>query len=205
MDDSGLGGEALQQRIVAGRLTRTPGADEGHGHTLDPCLEKGEEAQRGRVGPVQVVDREQQRLDPGGVRDQPVEAMQRGVAGVTVCRRAGLPCLVARRSQKVRAALEHRRGERRRSRQKPVALPIRGGCEERTEQLTDERERVVALELASACGQDPQTSVLRQCPRLAQQRGLAQTGRRLDHREADGVVAGLDQPLERLQLALALD
>jgi hypothetical protein len=72
-------------------------------------------------------------------------------------------------------------------------------------QLADEREGVVPLELASARGQDPQAPFPRQRLGLAQQGGLAQAGGRLDHREADFVVAEREHTRERLELQLTLD
>ena len=58
-----------------------------HGEILDAAREIGQQPQRRTVGPLQVVDGEQQRALRGEVEDRPEEAVQRGEA--TVHRKSG--------------------------------------------------------------------------------------------------------------------
>ena len=62
--------------IVALSLGRPGSGGDEERHSLEPSRQVEEPAQGGRVGPVQVVDREQRRLLKGNVGGEPVEAVE---------------------------------------------------------------------------------------------------------------------------------
>ena len=84
--------------------------------------------------------------------------------------------------------LEHRAGQRRRSRQPALLVTRRGLVEQRFEELAHDAEREARLELAAACAQDP--CAVGQRMRFAQQAGLAQPAGGLEHDQRAGAGAG---------------
>ena len=147
---SGLGSRTVSE-VASKRFG--PGGD--HECEREP-VEVGEEAQRGDVGPVRVVDQQDQRSPGREVRGQPVEAVQH--RGLRLGRRGP----------------EHRLSERR-----GAAEVELGGLE----QLTHDPEREVALELAGASAEH---ETRRERARVGEQRGLADPRRPVDQQARAG-------------------
>ncbi|WP_242705281.1 hypothetical protein [Streptomyces griseocarneus] len=55
-------GDVLHARLLGAGVALAEGGDEGDGPVREPSGEAAEPAQGGRVGPVEVVDEQQQRL-----------------------------------------------------------------------------------------------------------------------------------------------
>ena len=72
----GFGGDRLEDRAVLGRERRARSDQQRHRQLAHPPREVGEEAQAGNVGPLGVVDGQEQRLRGREVRDQPVEPVE---------------------------------------------------------------------------------------------------------------------------------
>ena len=126
-------------------------------------------AQRGLVGPVQVVDDQQRGLVEGEVGGDPVEAMQhreRRLRSLShhVCRsrREQRRTELGGTCQQLGAEIRRRRGER------------------RLEQLPHDPERELALELSASRGQHLELPRVGELPRCAQQPRLADPGGPLD-------------------------
>ncbi len=159
--------------LVDARLVRPQREADLRVHTLQPREHIGERAQRRRVGPVQVVDREEQRLLPGQPGEQPVQPVQHGEAG-------GARRRVERRPRRRRVRLEHRRGQR-------------GGAgeelrrEHRLQQLPDDAERQLALELAGPRDEHARAVGPRGRGGDLEQTGLADPGGAFDHQQRDAV------------------
>ena len=162
-----------QQRRVGARLARPDGGGDQDRQPLQPPGEIGEEAQRRAVAPVQVVDREQQRPLAGEVGGEPEQAVERGE------RRDARLVGVGR--------AEHRRGGRGGTGERGRAALRIGG--EPLEQLPDDAEAELALELASARGQDVER-VAGIGAQLGEQPGLADPGRAADHHQPPAAVRG---------------
>ena len=110
------------------------------GQAGEPVREVKQEPQRRFVGPLRVVDGEQQRGAFGEVDHQPVQPVQGGerdVAGVLGRRHVG----------------EHRLGQPRRTRQQPIAFGAVGADQRAFEQLANDPEAEPALQLPAAGGQ----------------------------------------------------
>lgn len=155
-----------EQPLVGARLVRADRRDHEHRRPLEPVREIGEEAQRRRVGPVQVVDGKDERAVCGQVERQPVEAVEHREA----------PGLVV-------GGLRRRRrpedGPARRRSPNEGAVPLRPG-HGRLKELADDAERKLALELGGAGSQDSAVLGRRPAGRL-EQRGLSDAGRGVDH------------------------
>ena len=147
-------GEVVEHRLPLPRLGRAGGGDEADREAVEPLREVGEPAQRGQVGPVDVVDEHQQRPLGGEVGRQPVEPVQRR-AGVLLAAHAA----------------QHRPRQRRRAAEVLVA-------HDRLEQLPHDREREIALELRPARAQHQ--PAVRQLPRRAEQPRLPDPRRPFD-------------------------
>ena len=99
-----------------------------------------EEPQRRFVGPLRVVDRQEQRGAFGEVHHQPVQPVQGGERDVTgFLGRCNLG--------------EHRFGEPRRTRQQPIAFRAVSTDQRAFEQLANDPEAKPPLELSAAGGQ----------------------------------------------------
>ncbi len=86
----GRRGEQLRQQLGLTRgLARADGAEHPERQLVEPAGELHEPAQRGRVGPVDVVDDQQRRPAGGQVGGQPDQPVERGVHRVTGERRLG--------------------------------------------------------------------------------------------------------------------
>ena len=172
---------------------RTAGGEQQDRELGDATGEVGEEAQRCAVDPVQIVDRDQQWRLGREVRRQPVQAVQRGGGRVVT----DVP--LARQP-------EHRPGECRRSLQPAPALLAGGPADASLQQLTHHAVGEVALQLATAGGQDLQSGCVGETHPRLQQTGLADAGRPLeDHRRAAtaGRISG--QLPEAIELVVALE
>ncbi len=105
------------QRLRSGRgLVRTQCHDERNGRPVEARRQVGEPAQRRLVGPVRVVDGQQQGSLVGEVDRQPVESMQDGEAGVLL--RAARVVALKKRDDRPRRAGEQRVSVRPRSRRR---------------------------------------------------------------------------------------
>ena len=116
-------------------------------------MQEGEEAQRGRVGPVGVVDAEHD----GPARRRGSRTASRGRAGPRRTRRARRR---APRRPPARREPEHAGGQPRRPLQQVVALGGARLVEQRLEELAHDAEGEVALELGAARAQEARRPVL---------------------------------------------
>ena len=165
-----------EQPRVGAVLARARRHDERDVELLETRQEKRQEAERGGVGPVCVVDDEAQRRRGGEVRAQPVETVQDRERGIDARRRKAVDERRARQSQQA--------GRRAGIGLKEIrALVLVRLDEHRLEQLAHHAEGEVALELRSACREDAHPAVRGGAPRRAEQRRLADAGRPLDHDE----------------------
>ena len=124
-----------RRRIAGVRLTRPQPGDEHHGQAVEPALEVGEEAQAGRVDPVQVVDGDEHRPARREVHEQPVEAV------------AGGEGAVGPRVGAVASGVEQRRGEAGGPTEQLLALGSVEPAEQRLEELQRHAVGELALEL----------------------------------------------------------
>ena len=154
--------EVVEHRLPLARLGRAGGGDQADREAVEAPRQVGEPAQRGEIGPVDVVHEHEQRPLLGKVGREPVQAVQR---------RAGV-LLTAH-------AVQHRPRQRRRAGEVLFA-------HDRLEQLPHDRERKLALELGPARAQH--APVVRQRPRRPQQPRLADPGRPFDQQPATAAV-----------------
>ena len=194
-----VGGERRQQvRLLDVRLG--PRGDEQR----DPQLlqarhEEGEEAQRGRVGPVRVVDAEHDELTRGQVRAQPVEAVQDREGRVG---RRGRRLALLQRAREP----EHTGGQLRGPLQQVGALGGARLVQQRLEELAHHAEGEVALELRAARAQEARRSVLAGDPGGREDGRLADACRPFDHHAAPRSLARRgDRGIDAAQLPLALE
>jgi hypothetical protein len=181
-----VGGDLGEQLRVRARVGRAHARRDEHRRAFEPGGEIRDEAQRRPVAPLQVVDRDQHRPLVGQVERGPVQAVQDRERALGVA--LGRP--------------EHALGGRRRAGQQTAALV--GVARERLEQLAHRAERELALELAAAGGEHGHP--VGALARRRQQAALADPRRPLDqHHRAARVARPVEQPLERRDLALALE
>jgi hypothetical protein len=180
------GQHPVDQHVVGARLVRTQGDAHLRVDAVEPDEDVGEGAQRGLVGPVQVVDAEHQRRQRRHVGDEPVQPVQDGEARRLVL---GL-------------RLEGGRGEGRRAGQQRVALARGRGGEDGLEELTHDAEGQLALELAGARRQNPGAAGARLGGDGVHQPRLADAGHADDreHRRA-GAIAQPGPQLAELRIA----
>ena len=162
VDGRRVRGQLGQQR--AGGLRGPLGRDDEHRQAIEPLAQIGQEAQRGVVAPLDVVDREHERLLGRGVGHEPVQGVQRGEGGLV-------------------GVLDG--GEDAGGRGRGALQPRRLG---RLEELAHDAEREGALERARAGGEHPQAVLLRGLPGGGEQGCLADPGTAADQRQ--GTVAG---------------
>ena len=130
--------ELGEERLVRPRLRGSQAADHEDREAFEPPGQIGQEAERGAVAPVQIVDREQERSLRAQVHRQPVQAVERGEGPFTRGFRLGLQALQA----------EDRGGGAGGARED--ALAHRLVREARLVELADDPEREVSLQLAAA-------------------------------------------------------
>ena len=119
---------------------RSHGQRDDDGQACEPVREVKEEPQRRLVGPLGVVDGQQQRGAFGEVHHQPVQPVQGGERDVTgFLGRCDLG--------------EHRFGQPRRTRQQPIAFRAVSTDQRAFEQLANDPEAEPALQLSAAGGQ----------------------------------------------------
>ena len=194
----GLGPQDPEQRrdVAVGLGSR--GHDEREWQILKPRHQEGQEAQRRRVGPVRVVDGDQQRRRGGEVRAQPVQAVQHRERAVQRLARSS----PGRRARQA----EQARGFAGRTLEEIVACRRRGVGQGGLEQLADHAEREVPLELASAGAQHARPRRLGRSPRRRDHGRLADARPTLDDDEA--AVTGAcarHGSLDAAQLGIALE
>jgi hypothetical protein len=169
-------GDDLGERPVLAGLLRLQASDHRNRQPLDPRQQVSEPAQRRQIGPVQVIEHEQERPARGEVRGQPVETVQ--------CRERR----VAARIDGDPRRLEERRRECGGACKQLGPLLSRERDKQRFEQLPHHPIGERALELGAARTQHLQTGLLTEALRLRQQRRLADSRRPLD-REKPATVA----------------
>ena len=217
----GLGGEQLAQDVAGRRGAERPGADrardrlagdrvdelqrgvglgrsrrqdEQHRQLVEAAGEVLRVAQRRHVGPVRVVERDEQRAVGGDPRGQPVQAVQQ---------REQLAARRLRAGRRLRA--QQLRGDPGGALEQPAARDERVGGDERLEELAHDAEREVALQRAAAGGEDAHAALGRELLGALQQRALADAGRALDERDAARPGARrIEQRRQRGDLGFAL-
>jgi hypothetical protein len=160
--------------------------------------QEGKEAQRGGVGPVRVVQRQDERAARGEVRAQPVEAVQHGEGGV---------------ERHCRLAFGRRAGQPQHARRLPGgALEQLGAlfgarlAQRGLEQLAHDPEGEVALELGSPRAQDAGGAVVGGGAGRGEHRRLADPrGPFDDHGGARTLARAGDGRLDARKLAVALE
>ena len=169
-------------------LRRRPGRQHlGDRQAVEPVPEEAQEAQRGLVRAVRVVDRQQQRAELlGQVHDEPIETLLAGEGSVIT------------RTFALRG--EHLAG------QFGGAVPDRvaGRAQDRFEQLAHDAEGELLLELVAPCAQDGQ--LVHRAQQFAQEQGFPHP--RLTHHEHRGALAAahpVEHPAELVELAIALE
>ena len=154
------------------------------------ALEVVHEAQRRLVGPVRVVDHEEQRAPLGDADRQPVEAVQDPEAHV------------GRRGARADRRLEQRASGRGRSVEQLAAVLDR--VQPRLEQRAGDAPAERALELVPGGAQDDEAVVGGGRGDARRERGLTEAGRRLEHDRRSVARGGAREPIaDRFQLALA--
>ena len=195
----GVGRQGGQQMGLLDLGLGPRGDEQRDPQLLQARHQEGEEAQRGSVGPVGVVDAEHDRLGGGQVGAQPVEAVQdregrigRGGGRLALLQRTGKP--------------EHAGGEPRRPLQQVVALGGARLVEQRLEELAHHAEGEVALELGAARAQEARRPVLGGDPGGREDGRLADPGRSFDDHAAPRSPARRgDRRVDAPKLALALE
>ena len=188
------GAEPVQGLGLDARLVRPRRQGDHRGDAVEPLPQVTDEAQRGDVGPVRVVDREDQRTALGQSDHQPEESVQRslGRGEVDV---AGI------------AEAEDRRRQRHRPGEEPRSPGRVERAQQRPEELADDAETEVPLHLRAGRLQHPVAARRGAVVQLPQQGRLADPRWALDQDQAAvaarlGLIQGA---VERGQLALALE
>jgi hypothetical protein len=160
-------------------------------HALKAAGEVRQPAQRRRVRPMRVIDRQQQRPLGGKVGREPVEAVQPRVQ---------------RRAAALLARPEDRAGKPGRPGEQPLSLAPGRDHDRPVQQLPDNPEGKVTLELAADGSQPAQARLARRFARGLEQLALADPRRPLDHQHAPGARARrVDQRGDLRQFGIALE
>jgi hypothetical protein len=190
-----VGAQRFRQDVVGAGLVGPPRDHEQDRQRLHPAQQVDQEAQRRLVGPVRVVNCQEQRPAFGDVDGHPVQPVQAGED-----RAVQRPCLVPGDQPQYRSGQLCRTGQQGR--------PIRGGnpADVRIEQLPDDPERQPALELAAAGGQHGHPAGSGPLARGPDQPCLPDPGSPLDHEQAATTAARRLDPLrDDRELGLALE
>lgn len=176
-------------------LTAADSRDDRHGQILDPVGQIGEELGRGRIGPVEVIDADDQRVLGRQVGHQPVEPVQHG-EGPGGYRGSGAGH---------RRGCEQWHGQVGGTRQQlPASLEGAAG-EEALEQLADHPVGKVPLEAGRPGPGGGQAEVAGEVGGLAQQRRLPDASGPIEnHNSADATGGRRDRLPQRGDLILAL-
>ena len=175
----------LRQQVRARvPLDRPDAAEDRDGQAVEPADQVGQVAQRGLVGPLQIVDGEQDRRGLREVEGQPVEPVQDRERRV-----------LARDAR--RGSFEH------------LARAVRhrlAAADHVLEQLPHDPEGQLLLEFAAARGEHVHAGLGRLAPGLGDQPRLPDARGAFDHEQARAAGGGVfGQRAERRQLALALE
>ncbi len=175
-------GDLRQQGRVGPRVGGAQRRRDQHLDALEAAGEIRDEAQGGRVRPVQVVYREQQRPALGEVDGEPVEAVERREGGV-----AAGPLLGGGEDDLGRGG------------RAPEQLPsLRLARQQRLEELARDAERELPLDLAAPGGEHEEALRFGAPAQLSQQPALAYARGPLDQRQPRAAVARLlDQRVDR--------
>jgi hypothetical protein len=181
-----------EQLSAAAALLRAHGGD----HARRDAVQAPEQVQQpahGRpVGPLQVVDAQQQRPGRRQLDGQPVEAVQRGRRGIGVLERGP-------------GAEQHGLGQRGGAAEQPRALVGARARQDGLEQLARDAEAEAGFELGRARREHAQPGRLAGRARGAQQRRLADAGRPFEEQGVPGAVpGGAAQAFDRHQLPVPL-
>ena len=168
--------QPIDERRARSLLAAADRDEERYRQIAHARSEMSEEAERGWIGPVGVVDGDQESArDRRQVHGQPIEPADERL------------CVVGRGSVRV----EHGGGQSRMTCQQGRALIGRGGGETRPEQLGSDPERDVALELDAARGKDAEAALCRLGARGGQQARLPDAGRALGNDDISAAVHGV--------------
>jgi hypothetical protein len=164
--------ELVEQLPLGARLVRPRGDDEEHRQVGEAVDDVGEEAQRGRVAPVGVVDAQRQRPLAGQIDGQPEEPVERRTRGLAAW------------SERLRVEhVEGRSGQLRRPGEGLRAVLRRRARDQGLEELAHQSEGELALELARTRSRHGEAVAVREDPRLLEHRALADPRRPLDERD----------------------
>ena len=181
--------QLLEQLLLDLLGTGSARHGERHRQVLHAAGEVGEEGQRGRIGPVRVIDQHEQR---GPVREagaQPVEPVQHGERALVLLT--------------VSTELEDGRAQRRGAVHELVGA---GTVDARLEQLPHHAEGELALELGAACAQHAHAALA--CLALGRQQQLRladPAGPLDDERRARARASGVEALEDLAQLAVAVE
>jgi hypothetical protein len=177
------------QRLRSGRgLVGTQCRDERDAWAVEARRQVGEPAHRRRVGPVRVVDGQQDGGMVGEVDRQPVESVEDGEGGIL------LPA--------ARVVASKERDDRpRRAREQPVSFVRTRVGAATFEELSGDPEGEIAFEIGSAGPQHDALLPPRARAGGVEHRGLADAGTAFDHQDA----AASDGGFDRRQLGVAFD
>ncbi len=168
--------------------------DHQNRHGFDAIGEVGDEPQRRRVSPLEVVDREHQRRHRGKVDGQPVETVKCGLGLEAYARRL-------RRGQ-----FHQRTGESCRAREQLVPLVFGDRLDKRLVELPGNAERELGFELAAARSGDGKTSLSGELDCRGDEARLADAGRPFDQGDRAGTRAHLPEQLaDRRELRPAFE
>lgn len=177
-------GDVRQHGRIGARVAGAPGRGHEQPLAVQAVGEVGDEPQRLPVGPLEIVDCEQQRLLLGQVEREPVKTVQhREGTALAGPRSRGRPRTGGVEHRAVEYGPGRRRGPGQRGRTRP-----RGG-DERLEELADHAEGIVALQFA---GPGPQHGHRggRGPARFGQELGLADPGWAVDQDQVPLALSG---------------
>ena len=168
----GVRGDLREQVVRRAGLAEAAGDDERDRHLVQATQQVQDEAQRGTVGPVHVVDRDEHRAGLGEVGQQAKQPVRQRIEAV-----------VARGAGPARRALEQRAGERGRAGQQPVVGLVVGAGEQRLEEPQHDPELKLALQGGGTGAQHGHAVLARARHGGLQQRALADAGVALDEQQ----------------------
>jgi len=186
---------SLTKRRGVGLLRRSRAGEQREWQAFEPAGEVEQPAQRGLVGPVQVVDDKQRRVPKSEVGSEPVEAVQHRE------RRFRAPARRVRRSRG-----EQRRAQRSRTCKQVGADILRRSSEGGLEELANDPKGKLALELASPSTQHLDLGPLGKLPGRPQQPCLTDACGPLDNDETTLAAArSVEQPLQHSEFRLTFE
>jgi hypothetical protein len=189
----GVGEDLRERHRELADLRRPDRQQQHHGQVRDPQAQKALGRHRRLVRPLGVVDRDEERLLAGEVRDQPVQPVQ------ALVHQLGVLGLLA-------AGLEDRERQLRGSGEQPGALLL-GLLElDRVGRLAHDAVRIAPLELRCAHRQRVHAALAREVHAGGHEPRLPDAGRALDRHDAPAAAdRGLERGVERGELRGALE